>query len=92
MDDWKWSKFFDLSPNRFGKDVAILIRFAIIICVISLAVIGIIWIKGKMSPQVTPDIVSAETANIDKSSKEVKNTFFPFSGWFGSSGKVRDYE
>lgn len=76
QDPWRWSKFFDFTPQRFGKDHAIGMRLVIIIAFYVLAGFGAysLWqqihAKGS-SGTVAPSRVSGDST-INSGGGEVK--------------------
>ncbi len=57
------------------------IIIVVLVCSIAWGVFSIFKMYKPVPP--TPDIVTAETANIDKSSTTVNVTELPLSNWFG---------
>lgn len=90
-EEWSWGKWLGgfLEGRRYGKDLAIVIRVCILLAIISTTALGILWIKDKLTHKAvqTPDIVTAETANIDKSNRSVTETYLPLANFFGFSSK-----
>ena len=97
-EPWSWKRWFGgfIEGGRYGKDLAILLRMGLIIGAIVLIACGIIWTKerlfGKSTQGQTPDTITADTANVDKSQKTVNQTYYPFAGGFFSwlTGKTQD--
>lgn len=96
-EPWSWKRFFGgfVEGGRYGKDLAILSRQLVMIGLIVLIVFGVIWTKERLfgkSTQPSPDVITAETANVDKSQKVVNQTYYPFAGGLFSwlTGKTQD--
>lgn len=92
QEPWDWGRWFGgrISGRRIMKSAGILLDQLVVLAVIGAFVLAAVWIHGRTRPAPpTPDIVTAETANIDKSQQTVTINEFPFSRLFdaGSKGK-----
>lgn len=89
-EPWSWGKFFTgfIDGRNYAKaivlGVCMVIMLSIGFCVYSV-------VRNKFpKPNERPDIITAETASVDKSTRTLTQTNLPFSHIFnfGSNGKT----
>ncbi len=94
-EQWDWRRAFSVTPNRAGKDHILMVRIVIWLCMWGLIIYGGLCLFGILNGnKQTPDVITADTANVDKSNKTVNETYLPLSNLFsfGSKGKVYSSE
>ena len=86
---FKWSALFAgmADPLNAAKSFVLFFWMGILVVIFLSLAWGGLTLWSKFAPKPTPDVVTAETANIDKSNKTVTN--LPFSFHFGSSQKEK---
>ena len=97
-EDWSWSKWFKgfVEGRRYGKDIAILLRFAVIVAVVYLCVMGILWTKEKFFPQeekkpkVENIAINSGGAPVNNSKAQSEFNLLNLKGWFGGQREVNE--
>lgn len=80
-EPWVWSKAGGslVSGRRYGKDIITLFRYAIILGLAYLMVMGVFWVKNSFSDKPEqPQIVNTEGGNVDQSERTSQVNLLPF--------------
>ena len=87
---WSWRKWFGgfIEGRRYGKDMAILLRLAVLLVVGYFIVMGVMWTKDKFfgeKVKTQPVVINSGGAPVDNSTK--KNWFSLLDINFGGQDK-----
>ena len=89
-EQWSWHKWFGgfIEGRRYGKDMAILLRLALLLVIGYLIVMGTIWTKDKLfgvKQKSQPMVINSGGAPVDNSTQKVWWSLFDIN--FGGQDK-----